>query len=477
MKKIFALILAAVMIFAFIAACTDDTPTDVEPPETTEETPEAPPPPSPEAPPPPSGDDDDDDDADVAGDVAHITFMFWGGEEEVANVSALLDEFNADHPHIFVEPWPVDRAEIAAILTTLAAAGELPDTGMMTEPLTIPWAQAGFIEAPPFAGETPRDVISFQWDGEAVAYSSCVVQLTMFYDVDRFDEAGVALPPKTAADAWSWDEFIDAAKSLTFDVNGNDAHSSNFDRDNVEMYGFYLEPAVWQLEAWTLSNGGGFFNPNDWSDVIINSPESAEAIQRIADLYLVHGVMPRYATWPADSIDSWFLEENVAMAVNGTWSIGVWMSPARDEYGLNYSVAVLPSMGREVTLATAGLVVMYAGSDHPEAAAEFLGWYVDNSSWLIDVGIWMPRYESMFTDESLMDWAQTPAFPPFEDFRTAVIDYSVNNAVSAAWHWVPNMEYFQDALATILAPVWAGDQTAQEALDAGLPSLEAIITR
>ena len=269
--------------------------------------------------------------------------------------------------------------------------------------------------------------------------------------------------------------IVDAAKSLTIDVNGNNAHSADFDRNNVSQYGFYLEPAVWQLEAWTISNGGGFVNPNDWRDVIVNSPASAEAIQRIADLHLVHGVMPRYGTWPADSIDTWFLEENVAMAVNGTWSIGVWMSPARDEHGLNYSVGVLPSMGRPVTMATAGLAVQYAGSKHPEAAAEFLAWYVENSSFLIEIGIWMPRYQSQFTNESQMDWAKSPAYPPFEDFKPAVIDYSANNAVSAAWHWVPNMDPFLDELSSALAPVWAGTQTAQEALDAARPALVAAI--
>ena len=135
-----------------------------------------------------------------------ITYMFWGDEEEVNNVQTLLDEFNELHPHIIVEAWPVDRAEITAILTTLASSGELPDTGFMTEPLTINWAKAGFLEAPQFTGETPRDVISFRWDGEAVAYSSCTVQLALYYDVNRFDIAGVPFPPKTAATAWNWDD-------------------------------------------------------------------------------------------------------------------------------------------------------------------------------------------------------------------------------------------------------------------------------
>jgi len=470
LRTILLIMALCAMMLVGLAACNGD---DGPPPAAADTNGDTPPPPPPADPPPPPTEEENGEVADD--DIPRITYMFWGDEAEVENVTALINEFNALHPHIIVEPWPVDRAEIAAILTTLAAAGELPDTGFMTEPLTIPWAQAGFIESPTLVGERPRDAIAFTWEGEQIAFSSCTVQLTMFYDIDRFDAAGVDLPPKHAADAWDWDAFVDVAKSLTFDVNGNDAHSPNFDRNNVEQYGFYLEPAVWQLELWTISNGGGFFNPNDWTDVTINSAASAEAIQRIADLYLVHGVMPRYGTWPADGIDTWFLEEGVAMAVNGSWSIGVWMSPARDNHGLNYSVAVLPSMGRSVTMSTGGLLVQYAGSEHPEAAAEWIQWFVENQGFLIDIGIWMPRYESMFTNEAEMGWAQTPAFPPFEDFRPAVIDFSANYATPAAWHWVPNMEPFLEELSSILAPVWSGDQTAQEALDAGYAALSAII--
>jgi len=406
-----------------------------------------------------------------------ITYMFWGDEMEIENVTNTLNRFHEYHPHIIVEPWPVDRDEITVLLTTLAAAGELPDTGFMTEEMAINWARAGFITAPTITGEMPRDVISFEWEGETVAYSSCVVQLAMYYNRDMFDAAGVAYPPKTAATAWSWDEFVDVAKTLTIDVNGNNAHSPNFDRNNIEQFGFYLEPAVFQLEVWALSNNGGFFDPNDWRNVIINEPAAAEAIQRIADLYLVHGVMPRWDSL-GGTIDSWFLEHNVAMAVNGSWSIGVWLSDAMNNHGLNYSVAVLPSMGRSVTIATAGLAVQYEGSAHPEAAAEFLAWFAatENNWGLIEGGIWMPRYESWYRDEAMMrEWADNENHPPFEDFRSAVIEFSLTNAVSAGWHWVPGYDAFLPALATALSPVWSGAQTAQEALDAARPAFVTAI--
>ena len=469
LKRILGLLLCLMMIASLVACAAEE----VAPPPVadTEEAPPPPPAPEPEPPPPPTGEDE------VDGDVAHITYMFWGDEAEIENVQGTLDAFNEAHPHIYVTAWPVDRDDITEILTTLAAAGELPDTGFMTEEMAINWARAGFIQAPTIVGEQPRDIISFRWEDEVVAYSSCVVQLVFYYNRDLFDAAGVDYAPKTAADAWSWDEFVDIARTLTIDANGNNAHSADFDRNNIEQYGFYLEPAVFQLEVWALSNGGGFFDPDDWSNVIINEPEAAEAIQRIADLYLVYGVMPRWGSIDGN-IDSWFLEHNVAMAVNGSWSIGVWLAEAMNEHGLNYSVGVLPSMGRSVTIATAGLAVQYEGSDHPEAAAEFLAWFAatENNWGLIYGGIWMPRYESWYRDEAMMrEWADNENHPPFEDFRSAVIEFSLTNAVSAGWHWVPGYDAFAPALATALAPVWSGEQTAQEALDAARPAFVTAI--
>jgi multiple sugar transport system substrate-binding protein len=117
---------------------------------------------------------------------------------------------------------------------------------------------------------------------------------------------------------------------------------------------------------------------------------------------------------------------------------------------------------------------VYEGSDHPEAAAEFITWFtsLENNWSLIEGGIWMPRYESWSHDEALMrEWADNENHPPFDDFRSAIIEFSLTNAEPAGWHWVPGYDMLQIELGTILGPVWSGDQTALEALTAGRPAL------
>jgi multiple sugar transport system substrate-binding protein len=88
----------------------------------------------------------------------------------------------------------------------------------------------------------------------------------------------------------------------------------------------------------------------------------------------------------------------------------------------------------------------------------------------------MPRYESWYRDEALLrEWADNADHPPFDDFRSAVVEYSLTNAQSAFWYWVPGADPFLGVLSTALAPVWSGDETAVEALTAARPALVSAI--
>ena len=54
--------------------------------------------------------------------------------------------------------------------------------------------------------------------------------MIIYYNKKIFDEAGVPYPPTKWTEAWTWDEFVNVAKKLTKDKNGNNALSPNFDK-------------------------------------------------------------------------------------------------------------------------------------------------------------------------------------------------------------------------------------------------------
>lgn len=407
-----------------------------------------------------------------------ITYSMWGDSEEVRVLQEAIDKFESEQDRIHVEIVQIDRADYVGTLNTRAVGNNLPDTGIMAEDAVLMWAEQGMLaDVSNMYGEQeakPLDSLAFTYQGNPVGYSVANEVLLLYYDRTAFEEAGVAPPPAKAEEAWDWDTFVDVAKQMTLDVNGNNAKSPDFDPNNIQRYGIILCPDFWQLEVWSVSNGSGWYDEE--GNVTIGEPAAMEALQRIADLHLVHHVSPQYGTNTATNIDVDLVNKSTAMYINGQWSIGVWLGPAKHSDGLDYGVGVLPYMQDKVTLNTGGVNVAFSTSKHPEEAMEWLKWYArEENAWgLIEAGIWMPVLSSFYTDEALTrKWVENPNFPPYEEYKSAVVDYAVNNARPTSWYWVNNTNKFNDALSSILAPAWSGNITIAEAITQGLDQLKA----
>jgi len=407
-----------------------------------------------------------------------ITYSMWGDSEEVRVLQEAIDKFEAEQDKIHVEIVQIDRADYVGTLNTRAVGNNLPDTGIMAEDAVLMWAEQGMLaDVSNMYGEEeakPLDSLAFTYQGAPVGYSVANEVLLLYYDRTAFEEAGVTPPPANVEEAWDWDTFVDVAKQMTLDVNGNNGKSPDFDPNNIKRYGIILCPDFWQLEVWSVSNGGGWYDAD--GNVTIGEPAAMEALQRIADLHLVHHVSPQYGTNTATNIDVDLVNKSTAMYINGQWSVGVWLGPAKQSDGLDYGVGVLPYMKDKVTLNTGGVNVAFATSKHPEEAMEWLKWYAkEENAWgLIEAGIWMPVLSSFYTDEALTrKWVENPNFPPYDEYKSAVVDYAVSNARPTSWYWVNNTNKFNDALSSILAPAWSGNISIADAITQGLDQLKA----
>ena len=413
-----------------------------------------------------------------AEDRVTVSYSMWGDDEEVRVLQQQIDKFEAEQDKIHVEIIQIDRADYVGTLNTRAVGNNLPDTGIMAEDAVLMWAEQGMLaDVSKMYGEgeaKPLDSLAFTYQGNVVGYSVANEILLTFYDRKAFEDAGVAPPPADAADAWDWDTFVDVAQQMTLDINGNNAKSPDFDPNNIVRYGVMLCPDFWQLELWSVMNGGAWYDEN--GNVTIDSPEAMEALQRVADLYLVYHCAPQYGTNTATTIDQDLVNGNCAMYINGQWSIGVWLGLARQTDGLDYGVGVLPYMKDKVTLNTGGVNVAFATTKHPVEAMEWLKWYAkEENSWgLIETGIWMPVLSSYYTDETLTHkWVDNSNFPPYDEYKSAVVDYAMNYAKPASWYWVNRTNLFNDALSTILAPCWSGNETVADAITKNIDVLKA----
>ena len=91
------------------------------------------------------------------GDRVKITYAQWGNETETAATQAVADKFNSEQDKIEVEVVKIDHDTYVTKLNAMATAGELPDTGIMSEAGVLKFAENGLL----------ADISSMYGEGDA----------------------------------------------------------------------------------------------------------------------------------------------------------------------------------------------------------------------------------------------------------------------------------------------------------------------
>lgn len=468
-KKLVAVLLCAVMVFG-VAACAQQQPEpagDVSsaPASSSTDTPAASP-------------------AEQQDERITITFSLWGDPAEQEITQKALDVYNNLQDKVYVKALQIGRDEYNEKLQTMATSGEMPDCGMVAEDTVIGWARDGLLsDVDIYAGQEnmPLDYLAFKYDGKTVAYSAANEVLCLWYNKKMFDDAGIPYPPATLDKAWTWDEFIEAAKKLTIDANGKHPGEPGFDKNNIVQYGAYVNQYTWQLEVWALSNGGSFFSPD--GKTVTFDDAAIEALQKVFDLHLVENVAPLNDGTQDNGFASSLGAGNVAMCTEGAWATG--FRGAGFE-GIDYGVAVLPYMKQKVNICTGGPTGVFATSKHKDEAAEFLRWYnsEENNINTILAGWWMPTKLNWYTDPELLkkwvDDCELRAALPADAYKTAVVDVALDTSVTkqTAWYYTPNTyEVLVKTLQPALVEAINGSKTVKEVVDSVRDAMQAELSK
>jgi multiple sugar transport system substrate-binding protein len=325
-----------------------------------------------------------------------ITYMQWYNttQSEGQEVQAHLDKFNSSQDRIHVTANLIPRDGYETKVNTMSAAGQLPDATMLSEAMAIEFAANDLLAD--VSSMYPKDAMpmkscTFTYNGKPVAYSSGDVFLVLYYNKQLFDDAKLPYPPNSADKAWTWKQFVEVAKKLTKDKNGKTADQAGFDAKNIVQYGCDFNRVWWMWPIVTYSNGGGLMSP-DGKNLLIDRPESLEAMQMLADLYIKDKVAPSVSDKNAmPSIDLMLLSGKVAMQTSGHWEMGVSLKNSLKD-GLRYGVGVLPKMKKAVTYNTGAPFGIFKSTKHLAETMEFMRWFTsEKESWAnITGGIIMP---------------------------------------------------------------------------------------
>ncbi|AFH61623.1 ABC transporter substrate-binding protein [Paenibacillus caseinilyticus] len=350
----------------------------------------------------------------TAGGVVTLKFMGWEASPlETKSVKKGLEAFMAKHPNIKVEYQPVPNTQYSQKLLTMLAGGAAPDVF--------------FLGSTDYRAFQKRDVLldltsMFKADmslddfipssaqimdigGKIYGVSSCTVSPVLYYNKAVFDKAKVPYPPSDPAKAWTWEEFLDAAKKLTVKEG-----------DKVVQYGAFGLENFYMTSAQILSNGGQLFS-SDVTKMAINTPEAQEVLQSIYDLRVKHGAAPT-----AKTLESIGMKANqmlqtgkVAMAVDGSWALQELAT-----MGFPVGVAALPKFKEAVTHGQAHVHAAAAKTKHPKEAWELVK-FLSSEEYQIDnikEGLWMPNRKSLYTEEGVKKWHNASVHP--EGFQSLV---------------------------------------------------------
>lgn len=411
-----------------------------------------------------------------AQDTTEISMMGWGSPLEKENVENGLKTFEEANPDIKVN-WIHVPEDYETKLSTALGGGTPPDVFWSNN--IADFVARGVllditsnIQADPVLGapdyflqpqESERATINGKWYG----IGSCWVAPHIYYNADLLSEAGITPPSYNAAEAWTWEQFIEVGRQLTKDGDGRHPGEDGFDKDDVQQWGVTWPTSTLQRDAAIYSNGGTTYSAEYTCKQ--GEPAAVEAVQAIADLTLVHTVAPAASLFTttgmagSSGMDPWtaLATGRVAILIDGSWAL-----QDISKLDFNFGCGVLPMLKQPATVAVAHCHVIDSSTPAPEAAWKLLAYLSsdDYQRGLCAVGLWLPSHTSLLTPDGLATWITEGVHP--EGYSAIATDYLLNYATA-----LPYPAGYAEAerlITSALDPVWIGDATAAEALSADL---------
>lgn len=162
-------------------------------------------------------------DTAASGDISLTVLCGYAGEDPHGQyVYAYADEYMKEHPNVKVEIQAISTNDIYTKLSAMAATpDDLPQIFFTSADAVATLHDLGLTRdltdliSDDLAAEFANGVLdSCKLDDEIAYFPVALQPQAIIYRKDRFEEAGLSIPK-------TWDEFIECAKALTKDSDGD----------------------------------------------------------------------------------------------------------------------------------------------------------------------------------------------------------------------------------------------------------------
>lgn len=257
-----------------------------------------------------------------SGDSGTLDVYNWGSADEAKIYDETFAAFSTEHPGVTVNDTVVPVTlwgDYVAKLATQVSAGNSPDLLNMAMEGTRLSQEKGLLEpldeyldsgtAAELVEKMPQALKdAYTIDGKLYEIPNGWQTMVMYINTDVFAERGIPIPDED----WTWDEFLEIAKELTFD----------------NTLGFGLPWGFFQLQPWLLTNDA-YAVTDDYSAPNLLDPKVVESVTFVRDLVQEHKVAP-----DPTSVDvySQFAAGDFAMVGAGRWPIPGWSEAGFTSY-------------------------------------------------------------------------------------------------------------------------------------------------
>jgi multiple sugar transport system substrate-binding protein len=338
-------------------------------------------------------------------EVTRITVMVSGDPEEIEAYRAVITAFDGSQTGIDAELLPfADRDDLIVRLSTSIAGGEPPDLFLMNyryygqfaardalAPVDAYLEGSEAFSAEDFFGTA---MTPFRWQGRQVCLPQNVSSLVVYYNADRFAEAGLPLP----AEGWTWDDMVRSAQALTRDDDGD---------GTTDVYGLGVDPEIIRLAPLIWSNGGSLVDDEAAPTRFDFDAPAVTAMQRFIDLRSLHEVTPTDEEAESEDLESRFLNDRLGMLMESRRVVPT----LRTISSFGWDVAPFPRMRERVSVLHSDAYCITAGSDAKDASWRFIEFALGPEGQRItaEAGRTVPSLRSVADSDAFLDPAALPS--------------------------------------------------------------------
>jgi len=383
-------------------------------------------------------------------DNIKIKFSSWGSESEIAVIKPLLKEFESENPDVKVDFVHIPKNYFQK-LHLLVASNLAPDVVFINNLSGVLYAKNNifldlsyYLKNDEILSEKdffPQALEAFKYQNKLYAIPRDISNLVVYYNKDIFDKYNVPYPDKY----WTFEKFLKTSQKLTKDLNGD---------KKIDQFGVSFEEAHLFWLPWLWSNGGGVISKN-LDAIIINKPESIEALQFYADLRNKYHVAPTKSEAGSATMAQLFIGQKVAMHISGRWSTPRY----RKDIDFKWDIARFPrgKAGSIVDCDTSGWAIS-SSSKYPKESWRLIKFFAakKSSENFARSGLILPARIDVANSAVFLD----KKLPPGNSKVFAeVIPDSIPTPVTE------NYQEITDTINTYLEPLWNGQKSAKEVID------------